>query len=760
MRRVFFLICVLGFMGSALAVLGEPYIGEVSTSWATSSKVTATASATAWGSDASFGPQFLVNGGAFTAAANSKGSDGVHHTTNPTGNTWIGAIGSYNSPGAGAACQAWVKFTFDQPYYITDIDIWNGGMDSPTATGRSFNQTAIHYSVDGVTWNLLSGANTTLHPGGANGAGSAAWFVPSDSVAMNAQAKYVVFSGISNYGTGDGYMMSEVRFYYYTGDTTKAHRPIPFNFGGINPSGANLTWIAGDNAISHNIYFGTDAAAVNNAVKLAGDMNGDGDVDWLDISMISGQWLLNPDGLTADLNDDENVDFVDFAPTAANWQQSGDGIYKGHYTLDTASYNCGTLTQGNNYYWRVDEVTDTGVLKGDVWNFKTALYVDRIEIIASDLPTPVSGDGGNAWGCNQSKIVRTSSGDIFAIYTTNDVSPVLPDNKTWHLMKRTGTNQWAQVSSGNSGRDTAFLLYSQPQNKLCVTAWANMFNLPWSSSTKYWRPRIWICNASSGIKENEYDIWTPAASNDHGYFSSGINANGNVVFITNQGESSGTYFCWSYSDPTLSSSLWTYKQKLHTPPGRSAYFYLFPGTSSSDIKWSSTENATTFYANYLYKWNGTSLSYTTVRNAGATNYAFVMDSYQDTLGRIHVLYRWQQGGVEYGMRHAMVSSDGLTVLNDVALPAEAGNGTGMIRIFQNATGTFYILSPDRIYTATIGSTSITYSAPTLLNFGAYNYNVGSMFVAVPRGGTVRSNIIDGAFLSGTSIVYFRIPLEN
>lgn len=372
---------VSGFVLVACAVgvragFGDTYIGEVAGNWSTSSKVTVTASPTAWGDDLSFGPQFTVNGGAFTVVGGEKLTDGVSHTYSPVQNSWIAnnGGGAYTSP-AGVSCSAWIQFSFDRAYAIKDMDIWNGGMDGP-GNNRSFKETAISYSLTGLpgSWRTLNytrpGLPTgELTKGGSPGTGT--WFSPSDAaVPFYARAKYVVFSGMSNYGMSDAYMMSEVRFYVYDGDADKATFPMPTDAAIRISTNLVLSWIAGFSANSHDIYFGTSFDLVRNAGKLKGDLNGDGKVDFRDFAMFAGQWQLNPTGLTADLNDDGIVDLYDFDQTiATNWLQSGNGIYKGHSTSAAQSFSPGPLTPGRTYYWRIDANGTTNVWKGDVWSF-------------------------------------------------------------------------------------------------------------------------------------------------------------------------------------------------------------------------------------------------------------------------------------------------------------------------------------------------------------------------------------------------------
>jgi hypothetical protein len=115
---------------------------------------------------------------------------------------------------------------------------------------------------------------------------------------------------------------------YRGGDLASAWGPTPYDGQPDAPRDANLAWNAGDYADSHDVYFGTDYAAVrdaNTAVTL-GVFRGD---------------------TTDESNDIEILD------------------------LDTY------------YYWRIDEVNDSNGFKwkGDVWKFKVAdhIVVDDFE---------------------------------------------------------------------------------------------------------------------------------------------------------------------------------------------------------------------------------------------------------------------------------------------------------------------------------------------------------------------------------------------
>jgi len=102
-----------------------------------------------------------------------------------------------------------------------------------------------------------------------------------------------------------------------------------------------LRWVAGDDAGSHQVYFGTDKVAVSNATTASPE-------------------------------------------------------YKGIKNLDDVQYDPGSLMGGTNYYWRIDEVNNlnpNSPWKGGVWAFTTADYlvVDDIESYNDiDPPNPGS----------------------------------------------------------------------------------------------------------------------------------------------------------------------------------------------------------------------------------------------------------------------------------------------------------------------------------------------------------------------------------
>jgi len=108
---------------------------------------------------------------------------------------------------------------------------------------------------------------------------------------------------------------------------------------------STLSWTPAANAVSHDVYFGTDKDAVRNATTASPE-------------------------------------------------------YKGNKASGSESLDPGKLAWDSDYYWRVDAVYNTGTVKGLVWNFATAdfLLVDDFESYNDvDPPDPNSNRIFDKW---------------------------------------------------------------------------------------------------------------------------------------------------------------------------------------------------------------------------------------------------------------------------------------------------------------------------------------------------------------------------
>jgi len=159
----------------------------------------------------------------------------------------------------------------------------------------------------------------------------------------------------------------DVHVYQYI-QPVKAWDPSPVDSAGGVSGDVVLSWKAGRYADSHDVFFGGTFNDVNDATAdfLTGDVDQSSCVDMNDLSVMADQWLTDGSSVpSANLNGDSIVNFEDFAKMAEYWLQCG--VYYGNQTETTYDPD-GTLEPGT-YYWRIDEVNDPNVWKGDIWQF-------------------------------------------------------------------------------------------------------------------------------------------------------------------------------------------------------------------------------------------------------------------------------------------------------------------------------------------------------------------------------------------------------
>jgi len=121
--------------------------------------------------------------------------------------------------------------------------------------------------------------------------------------------------------------------------------PSPANGSTDAQMVAQLSWTAAANAVSHDVYLGTDKDAVRNATTASPE-------------------------------------------------------YKGNKALGSETLDPGKLAWDSDYYWRVDAVYNSGPLKGLVWDFSTAdfITVDDFESYNDiDPPDPASNRIFESW---------------------------------------------------------------------------------------------------------------------------------------------------------------------------------------------------------------------------------------------------------------------------------------------------------------------------------------------------------------------------
>ena len=150
---------------------------------------------------------------------------------------------------------------------------------------------------------------------------------------------------------------------------------FPDNCAEDVPVNITLNWSPGDYAAEangHDIYFGTDFAEVNEAgpVFLNGDIDADEQVGIGDLSILTDWWLETP---PVDLSPSPNlggepiVNLTDLAILAGQWGKLA--FIKADAQRRIIRRRL--LDDNTTYYWRVDEVNQTSIWKGEVWQFNT-----------------------------------------------------------------------------------------------------------------------------------------------------------------------------------------------------------------------------------------------------------------------------------------------------------------------------------------------------------------------------------------------------
>lgn len=139
---------------------------------------------------------------------------------------------------------------------------------------------------------------------------------------------------------------------------SKAWNPRPAN-NAVNVSIIKiLGWNPGPGTISHDVYFGTDAAAVSDATP---------------------------------------------ATT---------GVFKGSQPVDANTFQPAALEFSTNYYWRIDEVNEPNVWKGPVWQFTTGAFLtlDDFESFADTAAMLGSWVDGSDLSSGSTATLSTSTG--------------------------------------------------------------------------------------------------------------------------------------------------------------------------------------------------------------------------------------------------------------------------------------------------------------------------------------------------------------
>ncbi|MCJ7728713.1 MAG: hypothetical protein MUO27_02360, partial [Sedimentisphaerales bacterium] len=212
--------------------------------------------------------------------------------------------------------QDWATKTFDlTPYNLITADVWFDGPSAQPATIGTYNYDVNAGWPTGMFWapalsvptGTLQWHTVEMDIGGAHG-----YWDGNDLSCLFA----FLFESLAG---NSGVIYTDNMWLRFV-PQVQAWRPIPFNKAVSMDPNVDLSWEPGILAKSHDVYFGTRFADVNDA------------------------------------------------------NRSSVGIFKSNQPLADANYDPGTLKRLTTYYWRIDEVSSGGspIYKGEVWSFKTA----------------------------------------------------------------------------------------------------------------------------------------------------------------------------------------------------------------------------------------------------------------------------------------------------------------------------------------------------------------------------------------------------
>ncbi len=294
-----------------------------------------------------------------TVDGSGLGEDGQHSTADA--DMWQG-----DATGGGPV---WLQYEFDGVYKLEEMKVWNYNSSFEGFLGFGAKNVTIEYSTDGTDWAVLGDYEWTQAPGRATYTSDILvdfGGVPAGYVRININANF-------NGGAIPRYGMSEVQFFYtpvYARDIEPANRASNVDLDVV------LSWRAGREAITHEVYFSEDRQAVESSVALA-DM------------------------------------------------------------LATASYRPAGLEYGKTYYWRVAEVNEAETppaWASDVMSFRTAEYeaLDDFEDYTDDEGNEIFatwidgygvGDNGSQVGNDNPPYAEES-----IVYTGQQSMPLKYDN--------------------------------------------------------------------------------------------------------------------------------------------------------------------------------------------------------------------------------------------------------------------------------------------------------------------------------------------
>ncbi|UCD53009.1 MAG: hypothetical protein JSW27_10285, partial [Phycisphaerales bacterium] len=191
-------------------------------------------------SDAGAGIENAINGSGLSA-------DGTHSVE--ALDMWLGI------PNPGETPQ--IEFEFPQVYKLYQMVVWNYNVQFELMLGFGCKDVTVEYSADGVDWTVLGDVQFAQATARAD-------YTANTMVDFGGAAvKYVRLTINSGWGPLGQFGLSEIQFMQIP---AHAREPQPADAAADVEVGATLSWRAGREAVSHEVYLSADP----NALALAG----------------------------------------------------------------------------------------------------------------------------------------------------------------------------------------------------------------------------------------------------------------------------------------------------------------------------------------------------------------------------------------------------------------------------------------------------------------------------------------------------------
>jgi hypothetical protein len=143
-----------------------------------------------------------------------------------------------------------LQYEFDGIYKLHEMWVWNSNQLIEGFVGLGAKDVIVEVSTDGAEWTALADTGSFAQAPGTAG------YAHNTTIDMGGvMAQYVKLTINSGYGMLPQYGLSEVRFLYIP---TFARAPQPADGDITDTADVVLTWRAGREAVSHEVYLGTD----------------------------------------------------------------------------------------------------------------------------------------------------------------------------------------------------------------------------------------------------------------------------------------------------------------------------------------------------------------------------------------------------------------------------------------------------------------------------------------------------------------------